>query len=116
MALVGKAFHKEKGALPVCLSMVAIAKFSDETGKNMSEIGDFAQMGLKDVLKFVACAINEGYRKEKKHDSLTWEEVGDLVESDPEFLNLVTEEITKGMPKVEEGKKSVTPEATVPMQ
>jgi hypothetical protein len=118
MGVIGKAFHKEKGAIPVYMGMVAIAEFTKKTGKGLGEIINTSALSLDEAFEFIACAINEGYRKQGTitERPLTWKDAGDLAESDPDFMNLVMAEITASMPGAEAPKKAEAPNQALPIE
>jgi hypothetical protein len=100
-----------KGKVPVRYGWNALAKFGDLTGKSMNDVleMDLDKMSISDLLAFILVGLQEGARKEEEECKISSvEEVGDLVDEDPEIVNKVMEafaDMSKSTGEKVEGKK-----------
>jgi len=98
-----------KGDLPVRYGWSALANFGDMAGMSMDDVLklDMEKMKMSDLLKFIYVGFKNGARKEGEECIFkSYEEVGDLIDEDPDVISLVMDafaEMTKA--SGEGGKK-----------
>jgi len=91
----------EKGDLPVKFGFNAYAKFGDLTGKKMNDVMamDLTDMSLSDVLKFIYVGFYFGAKAEGKECELTVEDIGDMIDTDPDLIKRVMSALAEQMPE-----------------
>lgn len=78
--------------LPVMFGMTALSQFCDDCGMSVADMESFGQAGnmkLSQAISLVYHGLKDGARKEKKPFDFSKEEVGDLIDEDPELIGKV---------------------------
>jgi hypothetical protein len=101
-----------KGKLPIRYNMNALRKIGDEFDITMNEVFELslANRKMSDVFTFVLHGFIEGARLEKEECKVaTLDEIGDILEEDPQVLSDVLKAFAADMQEVkskkEDGKK-----------
>ena len=101
----------KKGNLPVRYGMNALALYGDLTNKPMNDVmkslGNLTSMKLSEVLAFIYVGFVDGARYAKEECKVaSTDEVGDMLDDDPELMNKMIEAYSDQAPPATEGGKS----------
>lgn len=84
---------------PFAFGMTALARFMDAEGMKLSEIGTLGEnMTIMQAMRLVYFGLKDGARREGVEFHLDLDDVGDLMDADPEFLNNCMEVVNSSMP------------------
>ena len=103
-----KTINIEGRPYPIHFGMAALSEFCDITDtpiKNLEFLGEDIKLG--DSIKLVWCGLKHGARKELKKFTLTWEDIADFMDTDPEFINDAMNAFGDSMPEQGAKKKEM---------
>lgn len=84
--------------------MAAMARFTDSEGITIADLAKmYEEMTLMRAIKLVYAGLQDGFRREKVAFSMTFEDVADLLDEDPELLSKCMDVINTSMPNAETG-------------
>ena len=91
---------------PVSFGMNALAQFTRQAGLTLKQLGDLEDhLDLQNTLVLVWCGLSDGHRKARKAGDATGqftmqvEDIGDLLDSDPEALTNIMNGFNDTMPE-----------------
>ena len=94
-------------AYPVKFGFNAYADLCDLTGLTINDLQKFGESISPGVARdLVWCGLKHGARVKKQKFSLSREDVGDMMDDDPEFAGKVFQAFADSQPKAEEGSKT----------
>lgn len=85
--------------LPFSFGMAALSRFCEQEGislQGLSELGE----GLTPLraLRLIEAGLRDGARREGKPFNLTTDDIGDLIDADPDFMAKCMEVVNSSMP------------------
>lgn len=100
---------------PVSFGMNALALFSREAGLSLKQIGNLDEhLDLYNTMILVWCGLSDGFRKARKAGdvrgdfALSIEDVGDLLDTDPNALDNFMKAFNEAQPQAGNGKTQAT--------
>ena len=79
--------------------IAALSRFCEVEGLNLNDLGQLAEgMTPLRALNMIYAGLKDGYRREGVPFNLTLDDVGDIVDDDPEFMAKCMDVVTKSMP------------------
>lgn len=91
-------------SLPFSFGMAALARFCESEGLALADLATIAEgMSALRALNLVWHGLADGHRREKKQFTLTIDDVGDLLDEDPDLLQKCMDALPKYMPQADEG-------------
>lgn len=90
--------------LPFSFGMSASARFCESEGLDISDLPSIGQnLTLIRALNLVWHGLADGHRREKKEFTMTVDDVGDMMDEDPDFLQKCLDALPKHMPQADAG-------------
>lgn len=90
-----KTITINKQKFPFRITVSSLAKLEIETGYKVSEIDKMGEFQL--ILALLPIAINTGYRKLQESQTVTREQIEDLIDEDPSCITTIGELIASEM-------------------
>ena len=88
----GKIFYFSFG-------MAALSRFCEAENLSINELGQLAEgMTPLRALRLIHAGLKDGYRREGKPFELDIDDIGDIVDSDPDFIGTCMDIVTQSMP------------------
>jgi len=99
--------HTSGQNLPFAFGMSALARFCSEQDLKVSQLSEvLADPGPITILSLLWHGFADGYRRERKPFDLTIDDIGDMLDADPELADKCMQVVTESMPQppADEGK------------
>lgn len=91
-------------ALPFSFGMAALARFCEAEGLTLTDLPKLSEgMSAFRALNLVWHGLADGHRREKKPFTLTVDDVGDLVDADPELMQKCMDVLPQYLPQSDAG-------------
>lgn len=79
--------------------MAALSRFCEAENLGISDLGQLAEgMTPLRALNMIHAGLKDGYRREGVPFDITLDDIGDIVDEDPDFMAKCMELVTKAMP------------------
>ena len=91
--------------LPFSFGMAALSRFCEQEGitlQGLNELG--ANLTPLKALRLIEAGLKDGHRREGKEYTLTIDDIGDLIDDDPNFMANCMELVNGSMPDSGNGK------------
>jgi hypothetical protein len=84
---------------PFAFGMTALARFMEAENMKLNDIGQLGEnMTIMQAMRLVYFGLKDGARRERISFDLTIDDVGDIMDNDPDFLNRCMEVVNASMP------------------
>lgn len=88
----GKIFYFSFG-------MAALSRFCEAENLSINDLGQLAEgMTPLRALRLIHAGLKDGYRREGKAFELDIDDIGDIVDNDPDFIGACMDIVTNSMP------------------
>ena len=94
--------------VPVSFGNAALIRFEEETGISILNLGT-TPLNYKNSLVLIFEGLRDGHRKDKKDFTMTFDDLCDDLEEDPNALTRIMDLLNKSMPTPDEKKTKPKP-------
>jgi hypothetical protein len=93
--------------LPFSFGMAALSNFLEAEGMGLNDLGDLQnQLSLSRIIRILHFGFADGHRRERVDYQLTVDDIGDLIDENPNLITECLEIFAKSMPAGETGNGS----------
>ena len=93
--------------LPFSFGMAALSNFLESENMGLNDLGDLQnQLSLSRIMRILYYGFADGHRREKIPYSLTVDDIGDLIDDNPNLITECLDIFAKSMPAAETGNGS----------
>ena len=94
--------------VPVSFGNAALIRFEEETGISILNLGT-TPLNYKNSLVLIFEGLRDGHRKDKKDFTMTFDDLCDYLDEDPNALSRIMDLLNKSMPTPDEKKTKAKP-------